>query len=216
MSETEEISPDLQARLDNRRKPKSVAERSVSKWSRWLHVYTSMISLLIVLFFGITGITLNHPTWTFGDEPTTVTEKGTFPFTIDADNVDFLKISEYARTKYGVSGDISDYEVTNGQGIISYRGPGYSSDLTFTVSNASFHLTTVQQGWVAVMNDLHKGRDTSSSWKWVIDVSAGLLVIVAITGLVMQFFLAKRRRSALTWALIGTIATVVLIYLTMV
>ena len=33
---------------------------------RWIHVYTSMISLLIVLFFGLTGITLNHPKWTFG------------------------------------------------------------------------------------------------------------------------------------------------------
>ena len=30
---------------------------------RWLHIYTSMVSLLIVLFFGLTGVTLNHPDW---------------------------------------------------------------------------------------------------------------------------------------------------------
>ena len=32
---------------------------------RWLHVYLSMISLAVVLFFSVTGITLNHPDWFF-------------------------------------------------------------------------------------------------------------------------------------------------------
>ena len=30
---------------------------------RWLHIYTSMVSLLVVLFFAATGVTLNHPDW---------------------------------------------------------------------------------------------------------------------------------------------------------
>ena len=41
-------------------------KQATSRWVRWIHVYTSMISLLIVLFFGLTGITLNHPKWIFG------------------------------------------------------------------------------------------------------------------------------------------------------
>jgi hypothetical protein len=31
-------------------------KQATSRWVRWIHVYTSMISLLIVLFFGLTGI----------------------------------------------------------------------------------------------------------------------------------------------------------------
>ncbi len=28
--------------------------------SRWLHIYVSMVSFAIVLFFAVTGLTLNH------------------------------------------------------------------------------------------------------------------------------------------------------------
>ena len=48
-------------------------KRGIHRWSRWIHVYTSMVALLIVLFFGVTGITLNHPKWTFGDDVDTTT-----------------------------------------------------------------------------------------------------------------------------------------------
>ena len=57
-----------------------------------------------------------------------------------------------------------------------------------------------QQGLLGVLNDLHKGRDTDSSWKWVIDASALFLVLVALTGLGIQLFQKKRRRRALTFA----------------
>ena len=50
------------------------------------------------------------------------------------------------------------------------------------------------------MNDLHKGRDASSSWSWVIDASAILLVVVSLTGLGIQLFRRKRRTRALVVA----------------
>jgi hypothetical protein len=34
---------------------------------RWLHIYTSMVSLVAVLFFALTGVTLNHPDWLASD-----------------------------------------------------------------------------------------------------------------------------------------------------
>ena len=34
-------------------------------WSRWLHIYLSMFGLAAVLFFSVTGLTLNHPDWFF-------------------------------------------------------------------------------------------------------------------------------------------------------
>ena len=41
------------------------------------------------------------------------------------------------------------------------------------------------------------------------------LVVIALTGLVMQLFLRKRRRSALIGAAAGTVAVVVLILITL-
>ena len=38
-----------------------------------------MISFVVILFFGLTGITLNHPNWTLGSHPSHSTDTGTLP-----------------------------------------------------------------------------------------------------------------------------------------
>lgn len=192
-------------------------KRRTHLWARRIHIYSSMVALIIVLFFGITGITLNHPDWTFGDEVSVQTFSGEFSFDVVAahDAVDYLAIAEYARSEYGVNGSVDSYGVTNGTGSIAIRNPGYSADIFFDVETGTYDLTVNQEGFVAVMNDLHKGRDASSLWKWVIDISAGFLVLISLSGLAMQFFLRKRRRSALTTMVVGGVAVVVLIWVTL-
>ncbi len=188
----------------------------VHSWLRFTHVYTSMISLLIVLFFGITGITLNHPSWTFGDETTISTYTGTLPENAaSTDEAEFLLASEYVRTESNVGGEVADFNLAEGEGSITYKGPGYGADLFFDTETGDYSVTVQQQGWVGVMNDLHKGRDTSTLWRWVIDSAAGLRVAVALTGLGIQFMLRRRRFSALTWSMIGAVVSVALIWMTM-
>ncbi len=205
------------ARNGRRDDPTGRLKRTTHRWARWLHVYTSMIALLLVLFFGLTGITLNHPSWTFGDDVDVTTESGTLPIdpTFDDGTVDYLSISEYVRDEYGVSGEVDSFSTAGGQATISYRNAGYAADVFVDIDAATYEITTEQQGWVGVMNDLHKGRDTSALWKWVIDISAAFLVVISITGLTMQFFLRKRRRSALTSVGVGAALMIVLMYLTL-
>ncbi|MCB0966606.1 MAG: PepSY-associated TM helix domain-containing protein [Ilumatobacter sp.] len=186
--------------------------RFLNKWSRSIHVYASMVALVITLFFGLTGLTLNHPDWTFGDAVDVTTESGTLGVTttMDDGSVDFLSVSEFARDELGVSGSVDSFDLVNGEGSIVYKNPGYSADLFFDVETGTYDLTVEQQGWVAVLNDLHKGRDAGNSWSWLIDLSAGFLVVISITGLVMQFFLKRRRRSAFITAGVGAAVVVAL------
>lgn len=186
---------------------------TTNRWMRWLHVYTSMISLIIVLFFGITGLTLNHPSWTLGDDTERTTSTGQLPADfVAAGTVDFLTVSEFIRSEHGVSGEVTAHELTGNEGTISYRAPGYAADLFFEVDSATYRLVVEQQGFVGVMNDLHKGRDAPGSWKWVIDISAGLLVLVSVTGLGIQLFQRKRRTRALVFVALGLVLTVVLTF----
>jgi hypothetical protein len=46
---------------------------------------------------------------------------------------------------------------------------------------------------IAILNDLHKGRDTGAPWRLAIDVSAVLLVFIATSGLVLLYFVHKHR-----------------------
>ncbi|MFO1537571.1 MAG: PepSY-associated TM helix domain-containing protein [Actinomycetota bacterium] len=204
-------SPTRRAALPRSRNPKLVTHR----WARWLHVYTSMIALVLVLFFGLTGLTLNHPQWTFGDAMETTRSEGTFPFDpLMADGtVNYLRASEYAREELGVAGRITTFRTTGTEASISYRNPGYAADLFYDVRSGDYQVTVQQQGWLGVLNDLHKGRDSGSTWSWVVDVSALFLVAIAVTGLVMQLFLRKRRTSALALAGIGLLLTVVLAWI---
>jgi hypothetical protein len=190
------------------------AKRAAHKVARWLHVYASMLALLIVLFFGVTGLTLNHPDW--GTGTTSATTTGTFPFAAETDgDVAWLPIAEYVRRTHDVKGTVKSFEVTDGKGSIEFTNPGYSATLLFDTATGEYQLTVDQQGLVAIMNDLHKGRDTAPGWSWVIDIAAVFLIVIALTGLVLQLFLKRRRRKALLTGAAGVLLVVVVAALTL-
>lgn len=201
----------------NERRGLSARQRLTLRLARLAHVYSSMIALTIVLFFGVTGLTLNHPTWTFGDDVNTVEINGNLPFSpLLADGkIDFLKISEFARNELGANGAVESYEFTGSTGSISYKRSGYTGDLTFDTSQLSYSWVAEQYGWVAVINDLHKGRHSGTTWRWLIDISAIFLVLISLTGLLMQFYLRRRKMSALTTAFVGTVVLCILICVTL-
>lgn len=187
---------------------------TVHRVSRWIHVYTSMFALVVVVFFAATGVTLNHPDAFSGADPVQTNVSGTVPFDVLGDDgtPKWLDISEYVRSEHDISGSVSDYTVVGTEGTISYKNPGYSADLLFDTEDNTYELHAEQQGLIAVLNDLHKGRDSGSAWSWVIDVSAILLVLIAFSGTALQLFLRKRRKSALAVAGVGTIISVVLMF----
>lgn len=196
-----------------RRQSRGRAWKSGLSWTRLAHVYTSMLALLVVLFFGATGVTLNHPEWTLGLDPAAASYSGTLPdgWLDDAGTVEFLAVSEYLRNAHGVDGDVADFGTDLGDGFISYREPGYSADVFFNLETGAYRLTVEQQGWIGVFNELHKGRDAGSSWSLLIDIAGVFLVVIATTGLGLQLFMSKRRRAALLWAVAGGAITVALI-----
>ena len=53
--------------------------RAVQMWARRLHVYISMALLLVVLFFSVTGITLNRPELFESSKPNIQTHNLTLP-----------------------------------------------------------------------------------------------------------------------------------------
>ena len=182
--------------------------------ARWLHVYISMATLLLVLFFSLTGITLNHPDLMLGSQPVTNYVEGTLPEgSVAGEQVDWLKISEFLRNEQGVHGKVSDYRNDAAEGQISFSAPGYSANAFFDMDTGSYSLSTDAQGWVAVLNDLHRGRDGGSVWTWVVDLSALFLTLVAVTGLALLLVLKKIRLKGLLTIAGGSILSIVLIVL---
>jgi hypothetical protein len=182
------------------------AKKKVAKVSRWLHIYLSMVSFAIVLFFSITGLTLNHADFFAGKA---ITTKDTGRVTAawvnvkDTNLVSKLNIAEYFRNKHHVKGAVSDFRIDDSQVSISYRGPGYEGDAYITRETGEYELSQTRGSFVAFMNDLHKGRDTGTAWSWVIDVSAIFLVLISLSGLILLLFIKKKRMSGVILAVIG-------------
>ncbi len=178
---------------------------------RWLHIYLSMISLLIVLFFSLTGVTLNHPEWSFGTRETKREVEGKFPTNWkNAGGPDWFVVAEYLRTTYNLRGQVKDNHSDDREGSLAFKAPGYSADCFFDTRTGGYTMSISSQGPLNLLNDLHRGRDTARAWNWTVDASAVILILVSLTGLGITFFLLKLRRSALIWAGVGCLLTWIL------
>jgi hypothetical protein len=157
-----------------------------------------MFSLLVTLFFSITGITLNHPEWLLGGAGSKREVTGTLPAGWrSGKGVGWLVVSEHLRKAHGVRGSVADRRSDEYEGSLSFKAPGYGADCFFDLRTGKYQLTIASQGWLGVINDLHRGRDSGRTWAWMIDASAIILCIVSLSGIALLLYLNRVRVSAL-------------------
>ena len=191
-------------------------KQRVAAVARWLHIYTSVLGLAAVLFFSITGFTLNHPDWMFGSVQRQKEFHGELTKTwlgSGGDPVDQLKIAEHLRHEHSLHGLVDEFLVQDDDCTLAFKGPGYSADVFIDRKSGKYDVSETSEGLVAVLNDFHKGRHTGSSWSLVIDIVAILLVIVSATGLALLFFIKRRRVGGTIIAVIGLLILLLVAWL---
>ena len=124
--------------------------------------------------------------------------------------VDWLAVSEFLRSTKGVRGSVADRRASGSEASISFKAPGYAADCFINPADGSYQLTTVYQGRIGWLNDLHRGRDAGSAWAWVIDASGFFLVFLSLTGLGLLVYLKKVRLKGLVTLLAGAAITLAL------
>ena len=167
-----------------------------------------MLSFAILLFFAVTGLTLNHAEW-FDSQQRPALYHGTlnkdWVNAPDPSGMAKDEIVNYFRRTHRTKGALSDIHVDGDQCEVLFKGPGYEADATINRATGKYDLTVSPFSLVAVLNDLHKGRDTGAKWSAIIDFSAVLLTLVSLTGLTLIFFLNKRRFSGLLLVAVGAL-----------
>lgn len=173
--------------------------------SRWLHLYLSMVSFAVILFFAVTGLTLNHADW-FAAQVRESRYKGTVPANLVKGTPDRGALVSELRKAHGIGGSVADFRADADQVSLSFKGPGYAADAFIDRKTGAYEAVQTKNGFVAILNDLHKGRDAGRGWSVLIDASAVLLTLVSVTGLVLLLFVYKRRSSGLILAAAGGVA----------
>lgn len=201
-------------------------KKAVQIWARRLHIYISMALLLVVLFFSVTGITLNRPelfvkkkpavsevVLTLPDELMTSGRRGIIP--------DEALLVAYVTEQAAVSGnpsavevftEVEDGELVEGEMSYDYKGPGFNASVFVDLLSREAVVEKSHYGVVAVLNDLHKGRNSGDVWKWFIDITALLMVIFVLTGVCLLLPKKRTFNTSLKWTMAGSLATLLIFF----
>ncbi|MBY5979678.1 PepSY-associated TM helix domain-containing protein [Ferrimonas balearica] len=195
--------------------------KPVQQWSRTLHIYVSMSLLLVVLFFAITGVTLNRPDWFVGEPQRIESELPLSPALLAPDALrnpaGEQALLDALRQQGGLKGlasplqiytEVEDGELVEGEVTLDFKGPGYDASVYIDLLEPMAEVSVTDYGTVAWLNDLHKGRNTGAAWHWFIDLSAVLMVLFVLTGVVLLVPKKRTLRTAMAWTLVGSGATV--------
>jgi len=181
------------------------------KWSRTIHIYISMLGLLAVIFFSVTGIMLNHEEWFGFATPHIVKKEGTLPEAM-AKEPDKLAIVEKLRKDFSATGALDSFEIEDDHLTLSFKSPGRHTDATIQRADGHAEVSLESYGFNGRFVDLHRGTDAGPAWRFIIDATAVLLLVTCGTGLLLWCLVPKWRPLGLAALAICLIACAVVYF----
>jgi hypothetical protein len=179
--------------------------------SRLVHVYVSMALLTLLLFFSVTGITLNHTEW-FSENKADIEEVELLvdlklinnpPLSLEK----ITRVVEVIEQELAISLTNAVIESTREELFFSIKKAGENTAITLDLASGELFFERTDYGLWALLNDLHKGRNTSDSWGWIIDITSILCIVFSISGFILAMP-QRRFNRTLTLSLGVTIAII--------
>ncbi|GGF73165.1 PepSY-associated TM helix domain-containing protein [Alteromonas lipolytica] len=177
--------------------------RHFFNWKNW-HWVSSAVCLIGMLLFALTGITLNHA-GSIESKPVVTATEAVVTEELLAEVIRQQAFTPAFRQWYrattgnNLPGQINaqwdDFEV-----YVALPRAGGDRWFTLTLDSGEFYQESIDRGAVAYLNDLHKGRNTPTAWRWFLDIFSGACIVFSVTGLMLLKRYAKGRKK--TWPLV--------------
>lgn len=183
-----------------------------SFWLKQLHQWhwiSAAMSLIGMLLFAITGITLNHASQ-IEAKPVVVDRKATLPPDLLAllakgpeEGKRPLPVQLEPFLDKAVGADVAgrEGEWSADEVYVALARPGGDAWVSIDRATGAIEHEKTTRGAISLLNDLHKGRNAGQAWSWFLDIFAAACVVFTITGLILLQFHARAR--PLTWPLVG-------------
>ncbi|WP_085316248.1 PepSY-associated TM helix domain-containing protein [Derxia lacustris] len=193
-------------------------QREAQRRAQWLktlrnwHWISSAICLAGLLLFSLTGITLNHAGQIESHAKVQRLALQLAPSELAALTAAAPTGTELAPPLPAtVAGRIEDAwpltladarpEWSADEVYVSLPRPGGDAWLRIALADGAAEAEITDRGWIAWLNDLHKGRNTGRAWSLFIDVFALACLVFALSGLLILQVHAGKRPS--TWPLVA-------------
>lgn len=194
-----------------------VISQSSPKRSYWLktlhqwHWMSAALSLVGLILFAGTGLTLNNAAW-IEASPVTVNKtlelpEELLPGLLARPGADKKKrplaspIEAWLDRELGIRIDKRPAEFSSNEVYLSLPEPGADAWLSIQLDTGELEYERSSRGWIAYFNDLHKGRHAGAVWSWFIDIFAAACLIFAFTGLFLLKLHAGNRPAS--WPLLS-------------
>lgn len=178
--------------------------------ARIWHWITGAATLVGMLMFAVTGITLNHAGQIEGEPkveqvemtlpPEVLAQLGDGP--VEGETAILPKpVADWLGKETGApvsrkTGEWSDADV-----YVGMPKPGGDAWLSIDRETGEVTYENTDRGAVSWLNDLHKGRNTGPVWFWFLDIFSVAAILFCITGLVLLWMHAPKRPP--TWFIVG-------------
>lgn len=183
--------------------PRSFRLGTLRQW----HWISSALCLAGMLLFAITGITLNHA-GQIESHPQVENHSAQLPPPLQAVLLAEPPeaglppaLQQWLEDELDLRLAGREAEWMDGTLYIGLARPGVDAWLSLDPKSGALEYESTDRGWIAWLNDLHKGRHTGEAWTWLIDAFAALCGIFSLTGLLLLQRQAAFRPS--TWPLTG-------------
>lgn len=185
--------------------------RKLYQLARLLHIYISTALFALLLFFCVTGILLNHNDW-LSDSYQSGEHVWALPEALaqqmqPTDNEvwqpPLTALQQFIQQQAPQLAAVNkvDIDAETQEVMLDYQIPAGYVFVTIAEGEA---LAEYQTGhWLSVLNDLHKGRHSGKAWSLVIDLSAVLMLLFAVTGMIILIQNRKRRLLGLVFTGLG-------------
>jgi hypothetical protein len=168
---------------------------------RMLHGYFSAFAFMALLFFSVTGILLNHPEWFASYEPA----EHQASVTLSRAELDRALASQDAGRAIAATvgartplhGDFSSADRMGDEMLVRLDGPKGASDLNANLVTGEVRARVTTASLTSILLDLHRGKNSGVAWRWLIDVTGGLILLLSVIGFVLFFSLRFRLRNSL-------------------
>ncbi|MFZ6862140.1 PepSY-associated TM helix domain-containing protein [Undibacterium sp. Ji67W] len=180
-------------------------------WLRHLHQWhwiSSALCLTAMLLFAASGITLNHA-GQIEAYPQISKKTAHVPDSVleqlkQAQSTDGQELPETVRvwllSQFAIRVDQQVPEWSPEEVYVALPRPGGDAWLRISFDDGALEYELTDRGWIAYINDLHKGRNTGVMWNYMIDAFAVLCLIFCMTGFFLLKMHAKNRPS--TWPVV--------------
>lgn len=176
-------------------------------WTKQLHQWhwiSSALSLVGMLLFAVTGITLNNAA-RIEAAPVVTRVEAVLPeallTTLDVEQSLLPGVRDWFAAELGVRVDAGKAEWSDDELYVSLPRPGGDAWFSIDRDSGAVEYERTDRGVIAYLNDLHKGRHTGLAWSWFIDLFSAACVVFCLTGLFL-LYLHGRHRPA-TWPVVG-------------